>query len=47
MNDIVWHGGIDLAGQFDEARAVFELSCFPGQVERVDRNAVTAKPWPG
>ena len=42
VNDIIRHGGVDLAGQFDEARVVLELSRLPRQVERIDRNAVPA-----
>ena len=36
------HGGVDLAGQFDEAGRHPRLAPHPGQVERIDRNAVPA-----
>src|SRR5262249_2559973 len=45
-NDIVWHGRVDLAGQLDEARGDAVLASDPGEVKRVDRNAVPAQPRP-
>src|ERR1700751_1567260 len=38
------HCGVDFSGQFDEAGAALELPGFPGQIERIDRNAVSAQP---
>ena len=46
IGHMVGHGGVDLAGQFDEAGGLVELARFPGQVERVDRDAVPAQPRP-
>ena len=39
-NDIIWHGVVDLARQFDETCRAALLTGLPGEVERVDRNAV-------
>ena len=47
MHDVFGHGGVDLAGQLDEARVFTVLARLPGQIERVDRNAVAAQPGPG
>src|SRR5260370_24940858 len=41
------HGSVDLTGQLDEACMTIKFPCLPGQVERVDRNAVPAQAGPG
>ena len=38
--------GIHLAGQLDEARRHAVLARLPGEIERIDRNAVPAEPGP-
>ena len=43
VDDIARHGGIDLAGQLDELGGHAVLAGLPGQVERVDRDAVAAQ----
>ena len=40
---VLGHLSVDLAGQLDEPRAHVELTGLPGQVERVDGNAVPAQ----
>src|SRR5207302_6698566 len=40
-DDIVRHGGVDLTGQFDEPGFFAELTRFPGQIKRVDGNAMS------
>ena len=37
------HLAVDVAGQFDETRLDAGLLGLPGQIERVDRNAVAAQ----
>ena len=46
-DDVARHCGIDFAGEFNEPGGEIELARFPGQVERVDRDAVTAETGPG
>ena len=46
MQNELRHRGIDLAGQLDESGRHSELPGFPGQVERIDRDAVPSEPWP-
>src|SRR5262249_24965636 len=43
LDDVAWHRRIDLAGQLDEARVHAVAPRCPGQVERIDGNAVSAK----
>src|SRR4029077_6293131 len=45
INDVIGHGGVDFTGKFDEARGEVVLAGFPGKIERVDRDAVTAEAW--
>ena len=47
VEDKVGHGGVDLAGQLDEAGVEVELLGFPGEIEGVDGNAVAAKAGAG
>ncbi len=44
---VTWHLGINLAGQFDETRVHIVGAGLPGEVVRVNRDAVTAqaRPW--
>ena len=46
-DDVARHRRVDLAGKLDEARGELVFARLPGQVERVDRNAVPAEPGPG
>ena len=41
------HVGVDLGGQFDEARAVVERLHLPREVQRINRDAVTAEAGAG
>ena len=43
LDDPVGHRAVDLAGQLDEARVQAVLARLPGQVERIDRDAVPAE----
>ena len=43
----VRHLAVDVAGQFDEPRLDAELLGLPGQIERIDRNAVPAQAGAG
>ena len=40
------HGRVDLAGELDEARVQAVFARLPGEIERVDRDAVPAEPRP-
>ncbi len=42
VHDVARHLEVDVAGQLDEAVGEVELACPPGQVVRVDRDAVPA-----
>ena len=46
-DDVGGHRRVDLAGQLDEPGVQAVLPGHPGQVERVDRDAVPAQPGPG
>src|SRR5207253_5623198 len=46
-DDVRRHGGVDLAGQLDEARGHAVLARHPGQVKRVDGNAVAPQTGTG
>ena len=41
---MIGHVPIHFTGKLDEARVKVEFLRFPGKIERVDRNAVTAEP---
>src|SRR5690606_24553643 len=43
FDDVVRHGGVDLAGKLDEACDDVVLARLPGEIERIDRNAVAAE----
>ena len=43
MEDVFGHGRVDLAGQLDESRALSILPRLPGQVKRIDGNAVSTQ----
>ena len=43
VNDKMRHLAVDVAGEFDEARFNAGLLGLPGQIERIDRNAVPAE----
>src|SRR5262249_44075115 len=45
-HDVQRHGGVDLAGQLDEAGVQAVFAGGPGQVKWVNRDAVAAQPWP-
>src|SRR6185503_12540348 len=45
IDDILWHGGVNLAGQLNETRVLPILARLPGQVEGINRDAMSAKPW--
>src|SRR5438874_8880185 len=47
MYDVLWHPCVDLAGQLDEARVLTILARFPGEIKRIDRNAMPAQSWAG
>src|SRR5580698_11547240 len=44
---MVRHGGVDLPSQFDEASAEVVLLGLPGQVKRINRNAVSTQAGSG
>ena len=44
---MVRHRGVDLSGKLDEPGGYVELPRLPGEVERVDGDAVAAKPGTG
>src|SRR5262249_36980347 len=44
---VIRHRAVDLAGQFDEASLLVVFARLPSEIERIDRDAVTAKPRPG
>src|SRR5262249_42396550 len=44
---VPWHRAIDVVGQRDEARLVAIEAHLPGQVERIDGDAVPADARPG
>ena len=46
-DDVLGHGAVDLAGQLDEAGVQAVLARLPGQVERIDRDAVAAEAGAG
>ena len=43
----IGHGGVDFAGQLDEAGAEIEFPSFPGEIEGIDGYAVTAEAGAG
>ena len=43
IDDIFWHCCVDLARKFDKARMFAELTRFPSEIKRIDRNTVTAQ----
>ena len=47
VDDAARHRRVDLAGQLDKAGRDVEFARLPGQVERIDRDAVAAEPGPG
>src|SRR5580700_10266729 len=47
IDDVVRHGGVDFAREFDETRGEIVLARFPGKIERVHRNAVAAEAGAG
>ena len=47
LNHEVGHGGVDFAGQLDEAGAEVELLGLPGEIEGVDGDAVAAQAGAG
>ena len=47
LDDVLRHAGVDFAGQLDEPRGQAVLAGHPGEIERIDRNAVPAQPGPG
>jgi len=46
LDHVVGHGGVDFAGELDEARVDAVLARLPREVERVDRDAVAAEAGP-
>ncbi len=46
-DDITWHLRVDLASEFDELGRIAGLFGFPGEIERVDRDAVPAEAGSG
>ena len=46
-DDVVGHGDVEFAGEFDEACGDVEASGFPGEVEGVDGDAVSAEAGAG
>jgi hypothetical protein len=44
---VIRHVDVDLARQFNEARAKVPFFRFPGKIKRIDRNAVPAQPGTG
>src|SRR5689334_20297161 len=46
MHHMFRHPGINLAGEFNEARILIELACFPSEIEGIDWDTVSAKPRP-
>ena len=46
LDAVVGHVLVDLAGELDELGRHVELAGAPGEVERVDREAVAAHPGP-
>src|SRR5581483_7879474 len=47
VHDVVRHVHVDFAGQLDEARLEVVFTGLPGQVERIDGDAVAAQAGPG
>src|SRR4029450_12367785 len=47
LDHICGHRQVDLAGELDVARGELELAAPPSEVERVDRDTVTAEPGAG
>src|SRR6185503_14453776 len=43
INDVLRHGGIDFASEFNETSVLTILTRLPSQVKRINRNAVTAQ----
>src|SRR2546421_4426383 len=43
IHDIVWHAAVDLRSQFDKASCVIERFELPGEIVRIDRNAVSSQ----
>src|SRR5207302_8800384 len=41
--DVIGHGAVDFSGKLNEAGAKVPFLGFPGKVERIDRNTVSAK----
>src|SRR5262245_3790538 len=46
VGDVARHRAIHVCGQFDEARLEASFLGFPREIKGVNRDAVTAKPWP-
>src|SRR5439155_17289244 len=46
VDDMIRHGHVDLAGEFDEARSEIKSSRFPRKIEGIDRNAVATEAGP-
>ena len=44
VHDIRRHRSVDLASQFNKAGILAVLSRFPGQIKRIDRNAMPSQP---
>ena len=47
VHDVIGHGGVDFAGQLDEARGEIEFARLPGKIIRIDGDAVSAKAGAG
>src|SRR5262245_40119787 len=47
MDHVGGHRGVDFAGKLDEASVLAILARLPGQIEWVDRDAMSAKPRAG
>ena len=45
VHDVGGHGGIDLARQFDETGILAKFARLPGEIERINRNAMAAQTW--
>src|SRR5260370_39737146 len=42
LDDVLRHAGVDLAGQLDETSMQVKLAGHPGQIKRIDRDAMSA-----
>src|SRR5713101_5416713 len=43
LDDILRHGGVNLAGQLDETGMQVKLAGHPGQIKRIDGNTMSAQ----